>query len=93
MLPDPGTRNEMGRYLQIAQVGFEMVVPVGLGMAADNYLGWSPWGILGGAALGLTVGLVHLVHLANRQDDLPDSGGPPGSGPGNRPSSEEPRTP
>jgi len=66
MMIDPGDRKEMTRYLQIAQVGSEMVVPAGIGAALDYYLGWTPWGVIVGAVLGLVTGLTHLVWLSNK---------------------------
>src|SRR5207248_5946661 len=71
-------RKELGRYLALAQVGLEMVVPIGVGLALDNYLGWSPWGVIGGAVLGLVGGLAHLVHLAGKADPGPSAPHPPG---------------
>jgi F0F1-type ATP synthase assembly protein I len=70
--PDP---KQLGYYLEIAQVGTEMVAPIGLGIVADVYLGWAPWGALVGAVVGLVVGLVHLVAIRNRQQGA----GPPKS--------------
>lgn len=58
---------ELGFYFSLAQVGMEMVVPIGIGLALDRYFEWkTPWGIIVGAVLGLLVGLLHLVHLLNR---------------------------
>lgn len=67
----PEDPRELGRYLALANVGLEMVVPVGAGVALDHYLGWSPWGAAGGTVLGLTVGLTHLVMMANKQNREP----------------------
>lgn len=60
---------EFGYYVSLAQVGLEMVVPVGIGLALDHYLGWTPWGIIGGAIFGLIGGLAHLIALTNRKDN------------------------
>ena len=60
---------EFGKYLAFAQVGFEMVVPVVLGLVADNYLGSRPWGVTAGTVLGLVGGLWHLVILARRFEE------------------------
>ena len=62
------SRHEMGFYFSLSQVGLEMVVPVGVGIALDRYLQWSPWGVIGGAVAGLLVGFVHLVVVLNRHD-------------------------
>ena len=65
-LPDP---KELGFYFTLAQVGLEMVAPLGVGLALDHYLSWAPWGAVVGAVLGLVVGLTHLVTLVNRQQN------------------------
>jgi F0F1-type ATP synthase assembly protein I len=71
MAPHSPNRNELGRYLGMGQIGLEMVVPIGIGLALDHYLGWAPWGVVVGAVVGLTVGLVRLVRLANQEDNQP----------------------
>jgi F0F1-type ATP synthase assembly protein I len=68
MFPDPQDRKDFGRYLALGQVGMEMVVPIALGLAADRYFGWAPWGLIAGAVLGLGGGLAHLVHQANKMN-------------------------
>ncbi|MFN4259800.1 MAG: hypothetical protein ACK4RK_10915 [Gemmataceae bacterium] len=62
----PLSPREMGLYMSLAQVGLEMVVPVGIGIALDYYLSWTPWGVVVGAVLGLVVGIVHLIAITNR---------------------------
>jgi F0F1-type ATP synthase assembly protein I len=62
-LPD---HRELGHYFTLAQVGLEMVVPIGVGVLLDYNFGWAPWGVVSGAVLGLVVGLTHLVALSNR---------------------------
>jgi F0F1-type ATP synthase assembly protein I len=64
-------RKELARALALSQVGMMMVVPIVIGLLLDSYLGWSPWGVVGGAVLGLTTGLVQLVRLSNQQDPKP----------------------
>ncbi len=66
--PDP---KELGRYLTLGQVGMEMVAPVGLGLAADYYLGWTPWGVIVGAIFGLVMGVAHLVVLSSQANNGP----------------------
>jgi|YelNatPaOPRAMG01_1025707.scaffolds.fasta_scaffold134918_2 F0F1-type ATP synthase assembly protein I len=68
MLPELPDRNEMGRYVALGQIGMEMVAPIVAGLVADHYLGWTPWGMIAGAVLGLVGGFVHLVHLLNKMD-------------------------
>jgi F0F1-type ATP synthase assembly protein I len=66
-------RKELARYVAIGQVGLMMAVPPGVGALLDNWRGWSPWGVVVGAALGLTVGLFQLVRLTNQQDTIDES--------------------
>lgn len=73
MVPELPDRKELGLYLALAQVGFEMVSPIGVGILLDVYLGWSPWGVIGGAVLGLCGGMAHLISLTNRQDQSKSS--------------------
>jgi F0F1-type ATP synthase assembly protein I len=60
---------EFGHYIALAQVGLEMVAPVGVGIALDHYLGWAPWGVIGGAVFGLIGGIAHLIALTNRRNN------------------------
>ncbi len=66
-LGSPDLKN-LGYYITLAQVGMEMVIPIGIGAALDHYLKWGPWGVVGGAIFGLVGGLAHLVALVNRED-------------------------
>jgi len=65
----PPTPKELGYYFTLAQIGMEMAAPAGIGIALDYYLGWRPWGVVGGAVFGLIGGLAHLIALANQQQD------------------------
>jgi len=58
---------ELGRLLSLAQVGTEMVVPIGVGVYLDSRFGWSPWATTVGAVLGLSGGLAHLIWLGNQK--------------------------
>jgi F0F1-type ATP synthase assembly protein I len=78
MLPDFTNRKELGRYFAIGQVGLEMVVPIVVGLILDDRLGWTPWGVVGGAVLGLGGGLVHLVHLSGKAEVTDQSQAPKG---------------
>ena len=64
-----GDPRDVRRYMTLSQVGLEMVAPIGLGLAVDHYLGWSPWGVIVGAALGFSVGLVHLIWVVSKDDE------------------------
>jgi fatty acid desaturase len=59
---------EMGFYFALAQVGFEMVVPIGVGIVLNWWLEWGAWLVIVGAVLGLVGGLAHLVALLNRHE-------------------------
>jgi hypothetical protein len=72
--PDP---KEVGHYFALAQVGLEMVVPVGVGMLLDKSLGWHPWATAVGAVVGLAGGLTHLVWTLNRRESSGSSRPPP----------------
>jgi F0F1-type ATP synthase assembly protein I len=52
----------------MAQVGFEMAAPIGLGVWLDQLFGWSPWGAVVGAVIGLVGGIFHLVMMADRDN-------------------------
>jgi len=69
----PPNPREFGFYLSVAQVGMEMAAPIGLGLVLDRFLGWSPWGVVGGAVFGLIAGIAHLAALANRGNDSDSS--------------------
>ena len=70
---------EMGRYVALGQVGLEMVIPIGLGLALDYYLGWTPWAAVAGAVLGFVGGIAHLIYLVSK---MQDGDGSPKAGPG-----------
>jgi F0F1-type ATP synthase assembly protein I len=69
-MPDdrPPDAREMGKYMALAQVGFEMVVPLIVGLVIDNYAGTGPWLMVAGAVLGFVGGIMHLIALSNRQN-------------------------
>jgi F0F1-type ATP synthase assembly protein I len=77
----PDDPKELGRYLALANVGMEMVVPIGIGVALDYYLDWSPWGAAGGAVFGLALGLTHVIVMSRNEEarerrDPPPPGNP-----------------
>jgi len=67
-MPEQPNSRQLGLTFAIAQVGAEMVVPIGAGIMLDIWLGWAPWLTMAGAALGLAGGLTHLVLLLNQAD-------------------------
>jgi F0F1-type ATP synthase assembly protein I len=66
MAPKSHDSREMGRYAALAQVGFEMVAPIVLGLWLDHKFEIGPWGVIVGAVLGLVGGLAHLVVMVRR---------------------------
>lgn len=57
---------QLGWYYALAQVGLEMVVPIGLGWWLDGVFGTKPWIAVVGVFLGLGAGFLHLIALVNR---------------------------
>ncbi len=56
---------EAGPYLTVGlQIAASMLLFVAAGWALDNWLGTSPWGILGGTALGFAGVMALIVRLA-----------------------------
>jgi F0F1-type ATP synthase assembly protein I len=87
MFPGSGEQKDLGRYLAIGQVGFEMAGPIALGWLLDSYFRWSPWGVVAGAVIGFVGGMAHLIQLtspkkkpgkdrANQSDELERGGKP-----------------
>lgn len=72
VLKDPSPR-ELGFYFALAQVGMEMVVPIGLGAVLDYYVGTKPWGIIIGAVAGLVLGFMHLIIMLNQRNQTDSS--------------------
>ncbi len=73
--PESGDSNsrETGRLFALSQVGFEMVAPIALGLFLDHRLGWTPWGVVGGAVLGLVGGLAHLLWMLRKFEERDSS--------------------
>jgi F0F1-type ATP synthase assembly protein I len=66
-----GNSKDLGRYVALGQVGMEMVVPIGIGLALDYYFGWNPWGVIAGTVLGFSGGLIHLIQMVQQLDKTP----------------------
>jgi F0F1-type ATP synthase assembly protein I len=54
--------------MALSQVGLEMVVPIGLGVGLDLWIGTVPWFMILGVVLGLVGGLVHMMAILRRMD-------------------------
>jgi F0F1-type ATP synthase assembly protein I len=68
MIEGPPNPKELGYYFSLAQVGVEMVFPVGVGVLLDRYFQWHPWGTIIGAVVGFVGGFMHLILLVNQHD-------------------------
>ncbi|HWY86304.1 MAG TPA: AtpZ/AtpI family protein [Gemmataceae bacterium] len=71
MPPQEPNRHQLGTYFALAQVGLEMVIPIGLGWWVDERMGSGPWLLVLGVVLGFVLGIVHLVVFARRDDPKP----------------------
>jgi F0F1-type ATP synthase assembly protein I len=74
-LPMPPKRpspRDVGFYYSLAQIGLEMVAPIGLGVVIDLYFNTLPWATIITAVLGPVAGFLHLISMLNRrqQTDL-----------------------
>jgi ATP synthase protein I len=71
----PETRSALSIGMEwssrITTIGLEFALPAFLGFGLDRWWGTSPWMTLGGAFLGLTIGMLHVFRLASQL-----SGGP-----------------
>jgi F0F1-type ATP synthase assembly protein I len=64
----PPDSKELGYYFSLAQVGMEMVAPMGLGIFLDYSFGWTPWGTVIGFVLGFVGGFAHMLMMVQRHD-------------------------
>jgi len=76
MPENPESPREIGYYMALAQVGLEMVAPIGVGIAIDYYFDSMPWATVSGAAVGFIGGMLHLI-LMVREHDKEEGQGPP----------------
>ena len=67
-MTQPPDSRELGYYFALAQIGLEMVMPMGIGVLLDYWLGWMPWATIIGLILGFTGGLIHLVTMIRQHD-------------------------
>jgi F0F1-type ATP synthase assembly protein I len=66
---------DLGFYFALAQVGLEMVAPLGVGVLVDQYFGSHPWATIVGFAFGFIGGFIHLLVLVNRHNGTPKKKG------------------
>jgi F0F1-type ATP synthase assembly protein I len=69
----PPRRSRLAYYGQLSQVGIEMAAPIAVGAVIDRWrdVNFPVFSIVG-AVIGLVGGLIHLVRLANREDQVED---------------------
>jgi len=48
---------------RVTSIGLEFALPAVLGHLLDKWLGSAPWLTLGGAILGMVVGMTHILRL------------------------------
>ena len=68
--PPPARNRGIGPMMQLAGLGFELIVTIallaGAGYALDRWLGWFPAGTIGGIVLGCVVGMINLIRSSLR---------------------------
>jgi len=73
MVEAPDDRPPMVRGMQwatqVTTISLEMVLPALVGLWLDRKLGTVMVFLILGAALGMTLGMIHLVHLVDPQDE------------------------
>jgi F0F1-type ATP synthase assembly protein I len=80
LVSQPPDAREQGYAFALAQIGVEMVAPLGVGLALDYYFGWGPWATVIGCVVGFVGGMAHLILLV-RQHDAEERRPPPGRAP------------
>jgi F0F1-type ATP synthase assembly protein I len=76
----PPDSRELGYSFALAQIGFEMVGPIGIGLLVDWFLGSLPWATAICAVLGFVGGMTHLILMVSKHD-AEERRPPPGGGP------------
>ena len=70
MPEDQSGSRQMGYLIALGQVGTEMVVPIGLGVGLDVWLGTIPLFVVLGVLIGFVGGIAHLLAILKRMDSL-----------------------
>ena len=67
-LPAPPSNPNRSGGMRMASSGFDLAIVVGgftaIGWWLDRKYGWAPWGVLGGAILGIVGGLTNFLREA-----------------------------
>lgn len=68
--PPQDEQSQRAEWFRYTGIGFEFIAAVlvctAIGFGLDRWLGWSPWGLLGGVGIGFALGLFQLVRAAKR---------------------------
>ncbi len=64
----PPSSRETSFYYALAQIGLEMVAPIGIGVAIDYLFNTLPWVTAACAVLGFVGGMAHLILLVQQHD-------------------------
>jgi hypothetical protein len=67
MASQPSPR-ELGYYVALAQVGFEMALPPLGGYFLDQWMDTSPWFTSAAAVFGFVAGLTHLILILRQKE-------------------------
>lgn len=71
------TPRELGYYIALAQVGFEMALPPLGGYYLDQWLETTPWITSFAAVFGFVAGLTHLIMILRQKERDERSNKPP----------------
>ena len=78
----PDSRSSSSISLQwgarVTTIGLEFAVPALLGHGLDRWLGSAPWFTVGGAVLGMTIGMLHVLRLPEEIRRAEERRRPPG---------------
>jgi F0F1-type ATP synthase assembly protein I len=66
-------RRAWSRYLELSQVGTEMVSPIVIGLLLDWKWETGPWLTVAGAFLGFFWGMYHMLNILNRTQGPPQN--------------------
>lgn len=61
--PSEKEMTALARIGQISQIGIEMAIPAGVGVALDYWLSTLPWFTIIGALIGPVLGFIHLLSI------------------------------
>ncbi|MDG3006583.1 AtpZ/AtpI family protein [Paludisphaera mucosa] len=84
MTRDQDSRSSVSQGLEwgtrVTTIGLEFALPAVLGHGLDRWLGSAPWLTVGGAFLGLAIGMLHIFRLPGELARAEERRRPPRSG-------------